>query len=129
MLHVYLFDTQGSAESIAIAKELIAMKLPDVRVLPVSAAPIREKMVAHGGVPLVPCVVSADPATGAWRDVYTSANLVSQFLEPLRAATSPPPPPQPVAPPPPSLSVAEIAQRMNDERESELAGSRRGGRG
>lgn len=121
MLHVYLFDTQGSRESIDVAKELVSMKLPDVRVLPVSAEPVRQLMLADGRVPLVPCVVSLDMQSGEWKDVFTNTFLQSHFVEPLRAATQrkAEPEPRPQQQPDRQLSINEIAQRMMDEREQD----------
>ena len=135
MLHVYIFDTKGCAEGVKVAQELVATRLPDVRVLPVSCPPIREMMIRDGRVPLVPCVVSIDTRTGEWKNVYTNEFLVSHFLEPLRAATKKSTVVIPeealqrrsmADPHHQKLSVAEIAQRMMDEREKEgLQGNRR----
>ena len=135
MLHIYLFDTQGSSESVDMAKELVAMKLPDVRVLPVSAEPIRNLMVSDTRVPLVPCVVSLDTRSGEWKDVFTNNFLLTHFMEPLRAATTAKDPPaaqfqDPLPQPQPQrqLSINEIAQRMMDEREQDAVRNPRFGR-
>ena len=127
MLHVYLFDTQGSSESVDVAKELVSMRLPDVKVLPVSAESVRSLMVSDGRVPLVPCVVSVDTKTGDWKDVFTNDFLFTHFMDPLRAATTAaaPPPPQSRSPPVEphhqhrQLSINEIAQKMMEEREQD----------
>ena len=134
ILHVYLFDTNGSSESVELARELVRMRLPDVRVLPANAPGVRELLVADARVPLVPCVVTMDVKTGEWRDVYTKEFLLSHFVQPLRAALAPrsaAPEEEPSADMPirrkddARLSVTELAQRMMDERESDIKQSGR----
>jgi hypothetical protein len=121
LLHVYLFDSAGSRESVDIAHELVRLQLPDVRVLAVNAASVRKQMLRHGRLPLVPSVVTVNLQTGEWAEVYTHDYLVTHFLDPLRAAVAAPD----LQPPPRELSVAEMAQQMMDERDKEALQSRR----